>query len=817
MSVPRRNASDKQDLSAQTPAALDHTARLAAGQACLDAALTVYLPRGFSITCCCDPDHIGVGRKHGQECRSPGKTPMHGWKLLQTYPPVVEEVLRRWRDFPYGNVGCVLGQVSGLVRVDVDGDAGEALLAQWSAGDLPPTWCFRSSAAGRGLLYAWPPDLPCKSTAQASPGDHKELRLMGNGSQTVLPPSRHASGSVYTWEPGSGPAALELAPAPAWLRARLCVDPRRQTPPSSDTAMPPDAACIGQAVRAIPNSGQSPAGYDDWLRIGMALHSTGEAWARELWEQWSAQSEKFDAAKQQKAWQSFAAAGAITVRTLFHLAKHAGWKPLRATLRVPDMTQSGSPVAEDAPDPAGEITPPAPNLVDGLHLPWSDYVNAVNLARDHGQDLRYCYPWGKWLVWDGTHWEHDQSGLVMRKAEQTVKRLARHAEHLDKIEMDALFRHIKSSLATAKLKAMVECAQSEPDIPVLPKAVDRDTWLLNCANGTLDLKTGVLHPHKRADLLTRCLDVRYEPKAQCSEWKAFLWKIFNQDKELILFLRRAIGYCLTGDVSEQCLFILWGSGANGKSTLVNTLLALLGTYVMKATAELLMVSRSDRHPTERADLFGKRLVAAIETTEGARLNEAFVKEATGGDPIRARRMREDFWQFDPTHKIILATNHKPVIRGTDHAIWRRIRLVPFTVTIPEKDQDKELPAKLMEELPGILAWAVRGCLDWQKQGLAAPDAVKDATQGYRDEMDVFEGFLAGECFRLPSAQVSAKDLYDAYERWCQANDVEALNKRAFGLRLADSGFTPDKSTGGVRIWRGIGLPNSKKDDKRSGA
>jgi hypothetical protein len=179
---------------------LAHEARIAAGQACLEAALQ-YLTHGFAVTCCCDPDHIGVGRTHGKQCTSPGKAPMHPWKALQTHVPTAAEVTQRWRDFPYGNVGVVLGQVSGLVRVDVDGAEGEALLAAWSAGQLPLTWRFRSSAHGYGLLYGWPKDLACQSTSEGCAGDHKELRLMGNGSQTILPPSRHPSGSVYTWDP----------------------------------------------------------------------------------------------------------------------------------------------------------------------------------------------------------------------------------------------------------------------------------------------------------------------------------------------------------------------------------------------------------------------------------------------------------------------------------------------------------------------------------------------------------------------------------------------------------------------------------------
>jgi putative DNA primase/helicase len=348
-------------------------------------------------------------------------------------------------------------------------------------------------------------------------------------------------------------------------------------------------------------------------------------------------------------------------------------------------------------------------------------------------------------------------------------------------------------------------------------------------------------PAQRNHYLTDCLTIAYDADAACPTWEAFLWRIMGgrpplsadadalrgdeleaytaaqtRAQTFCAFLQRVLGQCLTGDVSEQDLYIFYGTGANGKSTLLNTIMALLGTYAMKGTAELLMTPRNDRHPTERADLYGKRLVATIETQEAGRLNETFIKEATGGDPIRARRMREDFWEFLPTHTMLLATNHKPEIRGTDYAIWRRIKLIPFTVTMPDDEQDPALPEKLAKELPGILAWMVRGCLDWQTHGLRPPEEVLLATQAYKQEQDVFEAFLASECFRTPSARSSAAELYSTYETWCKDNDLEPLKKRAFGMRLGDSGCQPAQGTGGRREWVGIGLAARGQEDTRYG-
>jgi putative DNA primase/helicase len=474
-------------------------------------------------------------------------------------------------------------------------------------------------------------------------------------------------------------------------------------------------------------------------------------------------------------------------------------------------------------------------------LPLSDYTNALAFVRDHGEDLRYCEAWKKWLIWDGTHWNCDMQAPVLQKAKATIKRLLRNAARLDDDAYKAWLVHIKRSLSTAALKAMVESAQNEPGMPVTINQLNQYPWLLPCANGTLDLRTGTRRPSTRTDLLTECLRVAYDSGTICPTWEAFLWQIMggtkrSEDTEamgpgeledrdradtraqsMCTYLQRILGQCLTGDVSEQDLYVFYGTGANGKSTLINTILQLLGRYAMKGTAELLMTTRNDRHPTERADLFGKRLVATIETEQAGRLNETFIKEATGGDPIRTRRMREDFWEFLPTHKIILATNHKPEIRGTDHAIWRRIKLIPFTVTIADADQDKTLPQKLQQELPGILAWMVRGCLDWQINGMQTPEEVRIATADYRKEQDVFEDFLATECHRVTTARCAAADLYITYERWCTANDIDPMKKRTFGIRLGDCGFTPDQGTGGRREWVGIGLPSKEEEGRRYGA
>ena len=477
-------------------------------------------------------------------------------------------------------------------------------------------------------------------------------------------------------------------------------------------------------------------------------------------------------------------AAARALATLYGLATHT------ATADALHQQRNG-----ETPAPPDKAPP----------LPYSDYTNALAFVRDHGDNLRYCYPWHAWLVWTGTHWQRDMSGEVMRLAKQTVKRLARRVEAMDETpQIAALMAHIKTSLSTSKLKAMIENAQSEPGIAVQPEHLDTDPWLLNVANGTLDLKTGHLRDHAREDLLTVVLPVAYDATAACPLWEAFLHRIMVGNQNLIAFLQRAIGYALTGVIREHVLLILYGTGRNGKSTFLNLLRVLLGAYAMKAPSELLMVSHNDRHPTERADLFGKRFVSAIETEQGRKLAEVFVKEATGGDNIRARRMREDFWEFQPTHKVFLATNHKPVISGTDTAIWERIRLVPFEVTIPDGERDTTLPEKLEHELSGILTWALQGCRQWQEQGLGEPDEVKHATAGYRMEMDVLGQFIEDCCLTGSQYRVKASDLYEAYQHWCHEQGVQGEVQRSWGMRLTERGYESGKVQG-RSWWKGIAL------------
>jgi putative DNA primase/helicase len=457
----------------------------------------------------------------------------------------------------------------------------------------------------------------------------------------------------------------------------------------------------------------------------------------------------------------------------------------------------------------GHAKPDAPLL--------TDVGNARRLVGRHGNDLLYAYVWKGFLTWDGRRWAPDETGAAVRMVKETQSAFYREiAGKLQKAgdpgddeagkkrlaQLTAMLSHAKKWQDARRVAATLEMAKSEPGVPVLPADLDRDPMLLNVANGTLDLRTGRLRDHDRTDLLTKLAPVTYDPDATCPLWERFLERIMDGNADLITYLQRVVGYGLTGDVSEQAVWFLYGTGANGKSTFLATLLALLGDYGMQAVSELLMAKAHESHPTERADLFGKRFVCTIETEQGKHVAEALMKQLTGGDKVRARRMRQDFFEFEPTHKILLAANHKPVIRGTDHGCWRRVKMLPFTVTIPEAEKDKHLADKLRAELSGILNWAVRGCRDWQEHGLGEPEEVKVATDAYRAEQDMISGFIAECCLVNAQARAKASALFDAYCAW---SGDKYTTQKAFGQRLREKGYEGKRGHGGAVWYHGVAI------------
>lgn len=461
--------------------------------------------------------------------------------------------------------------------------------------------------------------------------------------------------------------------------------------------------------------------------------------------------------------------------------------------------------------PAG---PAAPG--EGAHRPLTDLGNAERLIAQHGADLHYCWPWQAWLTWDTTHWHIDDTGGVLHRAETTVRTIYAEAEgESDGEKRKAIASWAMKSEAQARIEAMIGLARAAPGVPVLPSHLDTDLWLLNTPTGTVDLRTGLLRPHERSDLITKVTAAEYNPTAAAPVWDGFLARV-QPDPELRLFLQRAAGYAATGDTSEQVMFMHHGGGSNGKSTFINALLGVLGAYAKRAAADLLTLNRNEPHPTGLADLVGVRLAVSIEVEEGRRLAEVLVKEMTGGDRLKARFMHRDFFEFQPQHKIMLVTNHKPVVRGADLAIWRRIRLVPWGETIAEAERDPQLAERLRPEFSGILAWLVAGCLEWQQTGLGTPEAVRSATASYRDESDVIGEFLAERCVVEDTARASVSEIYTAYGGWCENSGERSVAKNVFSGRLTERGFESYR-TERARWWIGLRLRRDTDDDMALGA
>jgi putative DNA primase/helicase len=427
--------------------------------------------------------------------------------------------------------------------------------------------------------------------------------------------------------------------------------------------------------------------------------------------------------------------------------------------------------------------------------------NAERIAHYHGKNLKYCNEY-EWLIWNGKRWEFDSK----REIEQIAAKTFRELYNGNDAEKGWAKRCEKRSIR------MNSILDTRPLVSVKKTDFDSHEYLFNCGNGVIDLKTGELHPHNRDYLFTKISNIEYDDKAECPNWKRFLESIFKNDdgttnQEIIDFLQKAIGYTLTGDISEQVMFFLYGTGRNGKSTFINTIQSLLGDYGRQTNSDTFIKKKNDNSVNnDIARLDGSRFVSAVESEEGQQLSESLVKQITGGEKISARFLRQEFFEFTPEFKVFFTTNHKPIVKGTDEGIWRRIRLVPFTVTIPKEQIDKELPKKLEKEMPGILRWAVEGGLKWQREGLGEPSMIRSATESYREEMDILGPFLNEVCTIDPIQKVEAKTLFDEYKKWCyEYDEAFPLKNRAFYRAIETRGFKKQNGAKNKVFFYGIGL------------
>ncbi|NMQ29154.1 hypothetical protein E4Q23_16135 [Candidatus Accumulibacter phosphatis] len=426
---------------------------------------------------------------------------------------------------------------------------------------------------------------------------------------------------------------------------------------------------------------------------------------------------------------------------------------------------------------------------------WAtDDALALSFTRRYAKDWRYCAQWGKWLVWTGNRWQPDDTLLVTH----LMRHICREAA------IKASSHRLAAKLASSSTVNGVErLARSERRHASTSDEWDSDPWLANAPGAVIDLRTGKLRPHDRADRMTKITTAT--PNGACPRWLSFLSDITRGDADLMTYLQRVVGYCLTGVTSAHALFFLYGTGANGKSVFVNVITTILGDYAANAPMDTFMEARTDRHPTDLAGLRGARFVSSIETEQGRRWNESKVKAITGGDKVSARFMRQDFFEYLPQFKLVIAGNHNPSIRNVDEAMKRRLHLIPFTVTIPPERRDGQLTEKLLRERDGILAWGVEGCLLWQQHGLKPPKVVVDATDEYFDEEDAIGEFIEEECQRSREARVSVADIFRRWQEWANRRGEYIGTSRWLMQQLCNRGFERRRLTGGVKGVSGLSL------------
>lgn len=450
----------------------------------------------------------------------------------------------------------------------------------------------------------------------------------------------------------------------------------------------------------------------------------------------------------------------------------------------------------------------ANKFVNG-QMQFTDITNRDYFLKAYGEKIRYCIMWDKFLVWNGTCWEIDRKGKVSEDCVEFVHQMYRGLRVInDRALADAFEKHLIKSESFRRIQALVGLLKMSKTIKVCDDELDRDNFLFNVIENTLDLRNGKGLPPDPKHLITKNSRFIYNKEAKCPTWNMFLMQIFNNDYDLIHFIQKAMGYSLSGDVSEQCLFILWGTGANGKSTFLNTLQYLFGDYACSTGTETFMKKTSEQS-NDLARLRGMRLVTTSEAEQGKPLSESLIKQITGEDEITARFLYGEFFSFKPTFKIFMATNHKPKIRGADNGIWRRIKMIPFTVTIPPEQRDKTLGDKLIAENSGILNWLIEGYAMWKKEGLSnEPDAVKEANEEYKLDMDSV-GTFVGDCFEIDASlkwRLHTRILYETYIKWCNKNNERVMSQKWLAMRMQEKGFKR-LATNGQRVWLGLVVRN----------
>jgi putative DNA primase/helicase len=757
------------------------------------------------------------------------KHPLKGTRGFYDATTDPEQIQKWWRKVPNANIGIATGGT--VVVLDIDPRHGgddllEAFLTVY--GPLPHTPTVLTGGGGKHYYFKSEEEIPTVNltpTEELPPEfaeklkshEHKAaITLKGKGGYVVAPPSVHPdTGQEYVWEVSSTPQDVPLAPLPPWLleEARRCQRVPYELPPNLVEGMrnnslisllgtlrrrglePEGLLIVAQVVnelmttpplelKEVAHVSKSAAKYPADLFIGAvtegrdkALLAIGQALARRVPQRPDVVTTTLVALNE------LLLTPPLDPHLVFTIAQKAiqNVRPQVVTISEADKSE--------------------------VEAPKKDYAHAVVLAQEFKNRFRWAVLRKKWMRYQNGKWSEVPEEVVAQEAVETLLRV--YKAQLNEARNGDAIKELASKIIEVcthpRLVGALTFLKGRPEIVTYPHEWDADPWLLNCRNGVLDLRTFELRPHDPGYLLSKQVNANYNPEARSERWERHL-EFFLPDPNLRREVQRELGLALVGAHLTEILPIWWGQGGNGRSTTLKTIRLILGDYAGMAAPRLLLATRYERHPTELADLAGKRLIISIETGQDSMLDEEKVKHLTGGEPVKARYMRGDFFEFPSTWTIILVTNHKPIIRGTDYAIWRRIRLVPWTVTIPEdqrREQD-EVVMELMEDADAILAWMVEGLKDWRQNPHWRAQEVQTATENYREEMDIIGRFLAEQCIIAPNVQCQSRTLYQAYVEWCEANGEHALSEKHFALHLQERGFRKVHTKNG-KVWLGVGL------------
>lgn len=670
------------------------------------------------------------------------------------------------------NLGIVLGNNSGgLIDIDLDCDMAVALAPYF----LPETGLIfgRKSKPKSHYIYKTEEEIKTKKFQHSIIGTIAEIR--GNGAQTVFPPSVHKSGENIEFAVEENPTVVNLS--------------------DLETSV---ARLSGAVLLA-----------ENWLehyRHDLTLALSGMLLKSDKWSLSSVENlirAVCEAVNDEDIDDRIRAVN-DTLSKLTHEFSIKGYSGVSEILGEDIARKLNEWLVGNDSNLTKRNSQIFQNTALELDKELTDTGNGQLFVEQHSSKARYVSDIGNWIAWDNKKWCMGDDDGIRRMAHNTATSLFNKISDGVQIGLASndVYKWAKHSHSTARINAMI--TEAKPYLGIENNQLDQKAWYFNCQSGVINLKTGEILDHNPQYFITQFSDVPYNQDATCPKFESFLNQIFDGDKEVIEFVQRALGSSIVGLDSRRHLFITHGSGSNGKSTLLETIEGILGDYVATTPVSTLVQSGNGGSiPNDIARLRGVRMVLASEGEKQQKLSEAQIKRLTGGDTVTARFLNKEFFEYKPVCDFWYSTNHKPKISGNDPAIWNRVFLIPFDVTIPNSKKDPELKSKLLSEKEGILNWLVKGCKDWQEQGLNAPDRVKAATEAYQKESDSVAEYL-NECVEKKLGEKTTKHaLYSDYCRWCETNGFEKLVKRDFGKEILLKEYKDGKIGKIGHFWKDI--------------